>query len=159
MYLIHSAKSRFANEIDLIWFTTTLPILQNSLRTLPEPSLGNLPHHPGVRVLCSKGSRVLQGGFCSSSSADVVLRASSLLPDIVPVVCFHLSAITSSLPGEAPAFPLGGNRSRQLFLLANTATIQIMAKLCHWLQFKLGLTSDFCRAELMPILDRKRRWC
>lgn len=132
------------------------PSFRQSLRTLSEPSLGDLHQE---WVCCDPRPAWCREGSCSNSTADVVPRASSLLPDGVPVVCFHLSTIKSSLPGEAPAFPLGGNRSRQLLLLANTATIQITANLCHWLEFKMGLTSDFCRSELMPTLNRNRRWC
>lgn len=60
MDLIHSAKSRLANETELILFTTTSPILQ----AVPENTLWAQPGwpSPGMGALWSKAS-VVQGGF------------------------------------------------------------------------------------------------
>ena len=78
--------------------------------------------------------------FLAAIPMLMLYSVSSLLPDVLPVVCFHFSTITSLLPGEAPAFSLCVNCVRQLFLLASTATIQIMASLYHWLEFRMVLT-------------------
>lgn len=159
MYLMHSAKSRLANAIDWILFTTTFPILQavhqSTLWAQPGwPSLW----HSGMSVLSSKAS-VVQRGFlqqfhgwcCAQSQLTATWWCSSCLFSSL------YNYFLTSWRGTSFSFVWEQEQAAVPACKHCNNTNYGKSLPLAWIQ--IGFDFMFLQGWAMPMLNRKGRWC